>query len=113
MARLYSNENFPLPVVEELRRLDHDVLTIQESGLANQATPDKEVLSFARGQGRILLTINRKHFIRLHTQQPDHFGIVICTLDADFSALAHRIHLALRSQPDLSGKLIRINRLNQ
>jgi hypothetical protein len=24
MARLYSNENFPLPVVEELRRLGHD-----------------------------------------------------------------------------------------
>jgi hypothetical protein len=27
MARLYSNENFPLPVVEELRRLGHEVLT--------------------------------------------------------------------------------------
>ena len=33
MARFYSNENFPLPVVEEgLRRLGHDVLTIQETG---------------------------------------------------------------------------------
>lgn len=32
MARLYSNENFPLQVVEELRRLGHDVLTIQETG---------------------------------------------------------------------------------
>lgn len=26
MARLYADENFPLPVVEELRRLGHDVL---------------------------------------------------------------------------------------
>ena len=32
MARLYADENFPLPVVEELRQLGHDVLTIQESG---------------------------------------------------------------------------------
>ena len=32
MARLYSNENFPLPVVEELRRLGHDVLTTHEAG---------------------------------------------------------------------------------
>jgi hypothetical protein len=24
MARLYSNENFPLPVVEKLRALGHD-----------------------------------------------------------------------------------------
>jgi hypothetical protein len=35
MARLYSNEHFPFPVVEELRRLGHDVLTIQETGQAN------------------------------------------------------------------------------
>jgi len=31
MARLYSNENFPLLVLLELRRLGHDVLTIQET----------------------------------------------------------------------------------
>lgn len=30
MARLYANENFPLPAVEELRRLGHDVLTTYE-----------------------------------------------------------------------------------
>jgi len=43
MARLYSNENFPLPVVEELRRLGHDVLTIQETGKAEQ---NKDVGAF-------------------------------------------------------------------
>jgi hypothetical protein len=32
MTRLYSNVNFPLPVVEKLRALGHDVLTIQEAG---------------------------------------------------------------------------------
>ena len=31
MARLYANENFPLPVVNELRRLGHDVLTTQDT----------------------------------------------------------------------------------
>ena len=35
MARLYANENFPFPVVEELRKLGHDVLTIQETGKAD------------------------------------------------------------------------------
>ena len=29
MARLYSNENFPLPVVEKLRALGHDVKTVE------------------------------------------------------------------------------------
>ena len=47
MARLYSNENFPIPVVEELRRLGHDVLTIQETGKANQEVPDDRILAFA------------------------------------------------------------------
>ena len=28
VARLYANENFPLPVVEELHRLGHDLVTI-------------------------------------------------------------------------------------
>lgn len=36
-ARFYANENFPLPVVEELRRLGHDVLTIQETGHPDQS----------------------------------------------------------------------------
>ncbi len=41
MARLYANENFPLPVVAELRRLGHDVLTIHETGTGGQAVPDE------------------------------------------------------------------------
>ena len=47
MARLYSNENFPLPVVEELRQLGHDVLTTLEAGYAGQAISDEAVLDFA------------------------------------------------------------------
>ena len=35
MARFYSNENFPKRVVEELRRLGHDVLTSYEAGRAS------------------------------------------------------------------------------
>ena len=43
MARLYADEDFPLPVVEELRRLGHDVLTVQEAGRANQGIDDATV----------------------------------------------------------------------
>ncbi len=38
MAALYSSENFPLPVVEELPQLGHDVLTIQEAALFDSAS---------------------------------------------------------------------------
>lgn len=110
MARLYANENFPLPVVEELRRLGHDVLTIQETGQAGQALSDEKVLASACTQGRMLLTFNRKHFLRLHQQEHDHCGIIACTVDADFVGLAHRIHQALETQGQASRPLIRINR---
>lgn len=110
MTRLYSNENFPLPVVEELRRLGHDVLTIYETGKAGQSVSDDAVLAFACDEGRALLTLNRKHFIRLHRQKPDHPGIMVCTVDPDFVSLARRIHDAIEKSGRLSRQLIRINR---
>ena len=88
MARLYANENFPFPAVEELRRLGHDALTSYEAGKAGQAMPDEDVLEFARNENRALLTLNRRHFIRLHERSSHHAGIIACTFDGDFKALA-------------------------
>jgi hypothetical protein len=110
MARLYSNENFPLPVVEELRQLGHDVLTIQETGKSEQSLSDEVVLSYAIEKRRALLTLNRKHFIRLHKNQPDHAGIIVCSFDPDFISQARRIHEEIGSKGQLSGELIRVNR---
>ena len=110
MARLYANENMPLPVVQALRQLGHDVLTTADAGNAGQALSDEAVLSFARAQGRAALTLNRRHFVRLHESAPDHAGIVVCSFDADFVALAQRIHNAIAAQPSLQGVLLRINR---
>lgn len=84
MARLYSNENFPMPVVDALR--------------------------FAIEQGRAVLTLNRRHFVKLHQMVPDHQGIVVCTFDPDFSRQAQAIHAAITRVPTLAGQLIRINR---
>jgi hypothetical protein len=64
VAKLYTNENVPLPVAEELRRLGHDVMTVQESGLGGQSVPDHSVLTFAIDQGRGLITLNRRHFVK-------------------------------------------------
>lgn len=110
MARLYSNENFPLPVVEKLRALGHDVLTLQEAGKADQAQPDDAVLKFAAGETRAVLTLNRRHFIRLHRENPTHAGIIVCTVDPDFAGQAERIHKAIGAPSSLNGQLIRVNR---
>lgn len=110
MAKFYANENFPLPAVESLRQLGHDVLTTMESGKSGQAIADSDVLLFALTEGRILVTLNRRHFIRLHAETPNHAGIVVCTFDVNFSALAQRIHEAVDTHAQMSGQLIRVNR---
>lgn len=112
MADLYSNENFPIPVVEELRALGHDVVTIQERGRASEAVSDPEVLELALSENRAILTLNRKDFIKLHNQQLRHAGIIVCTVDSDFQAQASRIHERIQATPDLNGQLIRVNRPN-
>ena|SRR5438874_1295163 len=110
MARLYANENFPLPVVEELRRLGHEILTTQESGRGDRAIPDDAVLQFARSRKLALMTLNRRHFIRLHKLDSNHAGIIACTFDPDFSRQGAAIDKEIRTAGDLQGKLLRVSR---
>ncbi|MDB6167705.1 MAG: hypothetical protein JWM88_569 [Verrucomicrobia bacterium] len=112
MAALYSNENYPLGIVEQLRALGHDVLTSREAGNADRGVPDEEVLAFATAQGRAVITHNRKHFFRLHTATGgQHAGIVACTFDPDEARQAGRVHAALGAFRDgLEGKVIRVYR---
>ncbi|HKU73481.1 MAG TPA: DUF5615 family PIN-like protein [Pyrinomonadaceae bacterium] len=57
---LYADENFPLRVVEELRRLGIDVLTAFEDGRANQAITDQEIFARAIELGRAIVSIKHK-----------------------------------------------------
>lgn len=110
MAQIYANENFPLQVVESLRRLGQDVLTTREAGQDNQRIQDADVLAFAIAQGRAVLTINRRDFEQLHLQQPNHRGIIVCTEDANTERQAQRIHDAITDFDVLTGMLVRVNR---
>lgn len=104
----YANENFPFQVVEILRNLGHNVLTSLDAGRANQAIPDEDVLSFAVESKRILLTLNRSDFIKLHKLFPEHFGIIVCTNDPNLSRQANYIHNAVNKELFLESKLIKI-----
>lgn len=113
MARLYADENFPLSVVVELRRLNHDVRTIQEAGRAGQGIGDPIVLADAAADQRAVLTHNHPDFKRLHRQGQAHEGIISCTQDTqDPTGLAQRIHDAITTTPNLANKFIRIIRPN-
>lgn len=110
MARFYADEQFPFPVVELLRTLGHDVLTVQEAGNADQGIPDDAVLAFATSQKRSILTINRNDFIRLHCRDSNHFGIIVCTNNRNWEQFAARIDEAVPAEEPLQGKLIHVVR---
>jgi hypothetical protein len=108
--RFFADENFPQPAVERLRERGHDVLTVPESGYSGRAWPDEEVLRYAISTDRAVLTLNRRHFIRLHAQIPDHLGIVVCLYQPDFRTLADKIHEKTLESASLRGLLVRVHR---
>jgi predicted nuclease of predicted toxin-antitoxin system len=108
--RLLADENFPFPVVEALRSFGHDVLTLSDLGKAGHALTDDAVLKLASDDARAVVTLNRKHFVRLHQLNSDHCGIVVCSFDLNFDRQAERIQAAIDAQSSLLGHLLRINR---
>lgn len=108
--RFYADENFPLDVVIELRRLGNDVLTAFEDGRANQKIEDERVLRRATKLDRAVLTINRIDFRRLHQTNLNHSGIIICTFDADSIGQAKRIHETCGKLSKVKNELVRIYR---
>jgi hypothetical protein len=91
---LYADEDFSYPVVTHLRRLGHDVVTVQEDG--RRGTPDADVLARAHVLVRAVLTHNRRDFERLHRQGAAYSGILSATHDPhNDAALANRIHTTL------------------
>jgi len=108
--KFYVDENFPLDVVKELKNLGHDCLTALEDERANQKISDEAVLERAVKLGRAVLTINRIDFKRLHNSDNNHAGIVICTLDADFTGQARRIDATCKDLPKINGQLVRVYR---
>ncbi|XGB40198.1 MAG: DUF5615 family PIN-like protein [Cyanobacteria bacterium LVE1205-1] len=110
MANLYADEQFPLKATQHLRRLNHDVLTVQDADNANQGIPDDEVLTFAAQQNRAVVTLNRRDFIRLHQQNVNHAGIIVCKDDRDKVQLVERIDPTIQSELPLTGKLVRVQK---
>lgn len=108
--RLLADENFPFPVVEALRSFGYDVLTLSDLGKAGQALTDVAVLKLASDDSRAVLTLNRRHFVRLHHSSSNHGGIIVCSFNLDFDGQAGQIRAACGAQSSLAGQLLRVNR---
>ncbi|MEG3931770.1 MULTISPECIES: DUF5615 family PIN-like protein [unclassified Microcoleus] len=113
MLKFYSNENFPIAMVDLLRARGYDVLTSYEAGQANQKIPDDEVLMYATNAGRVVITENRQDFINLHSTTSNHAGIVICKADRDYAGKVQVLHefFTQDTQP-MDNRLLRVMKQN-
>ncbi len=109
MARLDADENFPHQVVELLRQLGHHVVAALDAEQAGKSVPDEDVLRFASHENRAVLTLNRWDFVGLHRLSADHAGIIVCSVDVDNQGQAERINVAIQTDGELAGKLLRVN----
>jgi len=113
MLKFYSNENFPIEMVNLLRARGYDVLTSYEAGQANQKIPDDEVLMYATNAGRIVITENRQDFINLHFTTSNHAGIVICKADRDYAGKVQVLHdFFTQDKQPMDNRLLRVMKQN-
>ncbi len=111
--RFYSNENFPIAMVNVLRSTGYDVLTSYEAGQANQRIPDDQVLHYATLENRILITENRQDFIDLHRSGLCHCGLIVVKADRDYVGKSKVITRFLEQDDrPLTNRLLRVMKQN-
>lgn len=109
MIKLYANEQFPVDAVIELRKLGYDVLTTHEASKSGKGIADAKVLSFAISLKRAVITFD-KDFFKLHRDNPNHHGIILCTENRNYLQLAQIIHIKLSEASQIEKQLIRITK---
>lgn len=72
--RMFADENLFEPIIEYLKGLDHDVLSIRDSGLSGIS--DDEVYQRACKEKRIIITMD-KDFSRMFRFAPEKCGGII------------------------------------
>ncbi len=90
--KLFANENLFEPIIDYLRRLGHDILSIRDSGLSGIS--DEEVYQRACEDKRVIITMD-KDFSRMFRFPPEKCGV--SSLSRFINALLMKHFHCLRS----------------
>jgi hypothetical protein len=97
MAKLYLDEDCSDKRLKKaLIKLGYDVQTTLEAD--NIGKDDKTQLIYAVSQNRAIVTHNRKDFIRIHKETPNHSGIIVCTQNPNNQQLAEKINAKINKK---------------
>ena len=99
VVKIKLDENLPIELTEDLRRLGHDAHTVGEENPGG--TPDPQVLEAAKVERRVLFTLD-KGIANLQRYPPDRFaGVVLFRTDSSgrgavISSIRERLPLVLK-----------------
>jgi predicted nuclease of predicted toxin-antitoxin system len=102
ILRLLANENFPGPVLRELRRRGHDVVSVKET---MRGSEDRAVLARAQEESRLVVTFD-KDFGELAYRfgLPASSGVILFRLSGSNSEIDNRRAIAaLETEIEWSG----------
>ena len=71
--KFLADEHIELSVVDGLKELGIDILSVDEIG--KRSYSDIDILDFAKDNGRVVVTRD-SDFLRLHAQHIEHAGII-------------------------------------
>ena len=74
--RYFTDEHVAGAVASGLQKRGVDVLTVADAGLLG--ADDRDLLAFAREEGRVIVTQDRD-FLRIAAEQRDYPGVVYAT----------------------------------
>jgi predicted nuclease of predicted toxin-antitoxin system len=107
-VRLFADVHLPIKIVIGLRRLGYDVKTVLQYQGTSEPEPglsDQAILSIAMTERRAVITSD-SDFQKLHFENPNHQGIILCAATLEYRKRAKEIDEAIKDHPPLLGKLI-------
>ena len=108
MTRLFADENIPPRIVQGLQNHGVDIITTTDAQLDNRKTSDPDILAYASGVGRAVITFDRGDYKKLHQQSNAHSGIILLKQNMPLPMLIEKVAALALSQADLSGKVHRV-----
>lgn len=107
-----ADECIDVQLVFRLRRLGYEVETVRVhcQSKYGDGIEDEAVLRLAREHRLALLTSNESDFVRLHGEQPGHYGVLVVENEDDVLVQARRIDDALKEAGDIRGRLVWLTR---
>ena len=109
--RLLADENFPRLVVEKLRSCNYDVVWVSEE---RPGITDSEVLSFATGEQRLLVTFDKEDFGELVFKggQKAPYGIVMFRIPKNDQDLPQTVAEVLKHRENWAGYFFSVHNKN-